>query len=299
MNVLIVGCGYVGERLASRLRSEHAVGALVRSAGSAARLKTKGITAVARDLDGAIAPNSIDVRTGTALFYLAPPPAGGESDPRLAHFLHACRDRPAVFVYMSTTGVYGDTAGAPVDEQTPVNPMTERALRRVNAESMVRTWCTEQGVRRVVLRVPGIYGPHRLPLDRLARREPAIRADEAGIGNRIHVDDLATACAAVLGAGSHGIYNVTDGNPVNVTEFLRIVARIAGLPAPPEIPLEEAQLTLSPSRLSFLNESRRVSNRRMVEELGVRLRYADVEAGVRESLREQGWSHEAGGLGQS
>ena len=175
--------------------------------------------------------------------------------------------------------------GAVVDESTPVNPMTPRARRRVSAEDMTRIWCHERQIRRVVLRVPGIYGPGRLPLERLRAGEPLIRRSEAGFGNRIHVDDLVEAClAAATNREARGVYNVSDGNPCNVTDYLERVAELAGAPRPPQISLDEARLTLSPSRLSFLEESRRVSNRRMLQDLRVRLKYANFEDGVRASL---------------
>jgi nucleoside-diphosphate-sugar epimerase len=260
---------------------------IVSSTASLHQLERIGLPGRVVDLDAAESA-AYDWIGDAAVVYLAPPPPDGESDLRLAHFLNRVPDRPRVFVYMSTTGVYGDAGGAEVTEQTPVQPLTARARRRVNAEDMVRVWCTEREVRRVVLRVPGIYGPGRLPLDRLARHEPAVRATEAGIGNRIHVDDLVAACIAVLEqSAARGIYNVTDGKPLNSTEFLLRVAHLSGLPPPPQISMDEAQLLLSPSRLSFLNESRQVSNRRMLTELKVRLRYPDVDAGIRQSLDEE------------
>jgi nucleoside-diphosphate-sugar epimerase len=112
-----------------------------------------------------------------------------------------------------------------------------------------------------------------------------VREREAGINNRIHVDDLVEACAcAITNSEARGVYNVTDGRPLSSTTFINMVAKVAGLPAPPQVSMEEAQLTFSPERLSFLNESRRVSNERMLKHLGVVLKYADVEAGIRASL---------------
>lgn len=122
-------------------------------------------------------------------------------------------------------------------------------------------------------------------MDRLRRSEPVVRVQESGIGNRIHVDDLVEACViAVENPEARGVYNVTDGVPLSPTAFIDSVARLAGLPRPPQVSMEEAQLTFSPERLSFINESRRVSNERMLKHLGVKLRYADVEAGILASL---------------
>jgi nucleoside-diphosphate-sugar epimerase len=285
---IIVGCGYTGQRLAQALRSTHTVLAIVRSEPSREKLQAQSIAALAIDLDTVTAdtwPTQANQIDNAWLFYLAPPPTEGVSDSRLDRFLRRFRGRPAAFVYMSTTGVYGNTNGAEVDESTPVNPQTDRAQRRMSAEHMTRVWCNENQVRRVVLRVPGIYGPNRIPLVRLERREPFIRLDEAGVTNRIHVDDLVTACLAVAkNDAARGVYNVTDGNSMSSTEFMRRVAALAHLPAPLEISHEEARLTLSAERMSFLDESRRVSNKRLLAELGLQLQYADVDAGIRASL---------------
>jgi nucleoside-diphosphate-sugar epimerase len=286
-HVLIAGCGYVGQRLAARLRDRFEVVAMVRTSEKAAALERQGIKALAIDLDrvragGATLPERLDQE---AIVYLTPPPNAGESDLRLDRFLHLAIVPPKAFVYVSTTGVYGDAEGGFVDESTPVQPRTERARCRVSAEEMTRVWCTERRVRRVVLRVPGIYGPGRLPLDRLKQREPVVCPEDAGITNRIHVDDLVTACElAVVNKEARGVYNVTDGNSISSTTFFDAVANIAGLPCPPRVSMEEAQLTFSPERLSFLNESRRVGNERMLKHLGVTLQYADIEAGIRASL---------------
>jgi nucleoside-diphosphate-sugar epimerase len=285
-HVLIAGCGYVGERLAQRLKAVFDVTGLVRSCQRVAELERAGIRAIAIDLDrvraGVAIPERLDQE---AILYLTPPPVLGESDLRLDRFLQLATVPPRTFVYMSTTGVYGDTAGAIVDESSAVQPRTDRARRRVSAEEMTRVWCNERRVRRVVLRVPGIYGPQRLPMERLRHEEPVVREREAGINNRIHVDDLVEACVrAIANPEARGIYNVTDGQPFSSTAFINLVAKAAGLPAPPQVSMEEAQLTFSPERLSFLNESRRVSNERMLKHLGVVLKYSDVEAGIKASL---------------
>lgn len=285
-HVLIAGCGYVGQRLAARLCGRYDVTGLVRSPASAVALERTGIRAVPMNLDRVRAGASIPERLEQeAIIYLAPPPGAGESDLRLDRFLQIASVPPRTFIYMSTTGVYGDTRGERVDESSPVLPRTDPARRRVSAEEMTRVWCTERRVRRVVLRVPGIYGPGRLPLDRLRRCEPVVRTQDAGIGNRIHVDDLVEAClAAIANTEARGVYNITDGSSLSSTEFIERVAQLAGLPRPPQVSMEEAQLTFSPERLSFINESRRISNERMLKHLGVKLRYADVEQGIRQSL---------------
>jgi len=283
---LIAGCGYTGLRLARRLRPHWRVAALARSEVAATSLAAAGIATVHADLDAGLPPGSLaTAATGVAIAYLVPPPETGSGDPRLECLLAAIGDaRPSAFVYMSTTGVYGDTRGQSVTEESPLAPANDRARRRVAAETTVRDWCSVRGVRWVVLRVPGIYGPGRLPLERLRRGEPALRPEDAGPGNRIHVDDLVSACVAALERPVGGVFNVSDGNPATTTEFLQRTAALAGLPPPPLVALADAPGRVSPGMLAFLRESRRIDNRRMVEQLGVRPRYARLDEGIAASL---------------
>jgi nucleoside-diphosphate-sugar epimerase len=285
---LVAGCGYVGRRLVDRVRTAWRVVALTRSPGNVAALQAAGIDSIRVDFDaGPLPPELRASADGAAIVYLAPPPESGSDDPRLERFLAALGDAsPLVVLYMSTTGVYGDTAGATVDESTPVAPANERSRRRVAAEERTRTWCEARGVRWVVLRVPGIYGPHRLPLERLRRGEPVLRPEDAGPGNRIHVDDLVTACIAAIERPVHGIFNVGDGDHSSTTLYLQKTAELAGLPPPERVSLADARARISPGMLAYLVESRRVATRRMREELGVSPRYASLESGIAASLAE-------------
>jgi len=283
---LIVGCGYAGRRLARRLQPRWRVLATARSDPAAAELQAAGIEVVRADLDAALAPGLLETAVdGAAIAYLAPPPDHGTDDARLARFLAALgHAQPPVLLYMSTTGVYGDAGGVVVTEDSPLLPANDRSRRRVAAETAAQGWCAGRGVRCVILRVPGIYGPGRLPLDRLRRGEPALRPEDAGPGNRIHVEDLVTACVAGLERPVSGAFNVTDGNPASTTEFLQRTAAIAGLAPPPLVALADAPGRISAGMLAFLRESRRVDNRRMREELGVELRYARLDDGIAASL---------------
>jgi len=291
LSCLIVGCGYAGTRLARLEAARRPVLALVRSGPHATELDAAGIRTMRVDLDATdpdLQPSLAVAATGAAIVYLVPPPEQATTDPRLESFLCQLGDAsPAVFVYVSTTGVYGDTAGALVDESSALAPGNERAQRRVAAESAATAWCSARGVRCVILRVPGIYGPHRLPLERLQRGEPALRPEDAGPGNRIHVDDLVACIVAAMDHPSaRGAFNVTDGDHSSTTLYLQEVAAAAGLPAPELITRDEAARRISPGMLAFLLESRRVSNQRMRDELGVHIRYPDMASGVRASLAE-------------
>ncbi len=283
-DTLIIGCGYVGERLARAL--EGAVRGITQSAASAERLRGMGIDARSFDLDSEAAP--MDLGEAGLVYYLAPPPRESTTDARIRRWLGSLRTTPLRIVYLSTTAVYGDAGGAEVDETTPPAPTQSRGRARLDAEQALVAQAESRGTEWVILRVPGIYGPGRLPLDRIARRLPVIRESESGPGNRIHVLDLVEACrvAGSLPGAAGRIYNVSDGNPASTTTYLRTVARLAGLPGPPEVGRDEAALTLTPMAWSFLADSRRVSNRRMREELGVLPRFARLEDGIRHSLEE-------------
>lgn len=282
--IVIIGCGYTGLALARRWRERGAqVLATATRPESLAAIAATGTQPIELDLDRVAKP--LDVHDGV-LYYTVPPAPSGTGDARLARLLASVIGTPARIVYLSTTGVYGDHRGAPVDETTPVTPLTGRALRRVAAEQVLRSWAAEHAVSWCILRVAGIYGPGRLPLERLRRAEPAIDPAEASPGNRIHVNDLVRAClAAGADARADGrIYNVCDGTHDSLTAWLQRVARIAGLPAPPLVSRAEAERQLPAAMWSFLGESRRVVNRRMLEELGVVLEFADLDAGIRASL---------------
>ena len=269
-DVLVAGAGYSGARLLALLPPGSALG-LGRSGGD-------GLLAV--DLDGE-APTLPGAR---AVVYTVPPPAEGEDDPRLGRFLAALPTAPERIVYFSTSGVYGDCRGARVVETAPRRPGTPRAVRRAAAEERLEAWCRERGSLPVILRVPGIYGPGRLGLERLRQGGPVLREADAGPGNRIHVDDLvACARAAAAADGPPAIVNVGDGDYRSASWFSGEVARQAGLPAPREIDREQARREFSRMRLSFLAESRRVDVTRMRERLGIAPRRP--EDGIADSLR--------------
>lgn len=285
---LIVGAGYTGGRLASRLAASGSpVLCLTGSAESAARITSAAVPAAAADLDRAGALPALP-EGRLRVLYLVPPAEGGGEDPRLRRFLDLLPRAPERFVLASTSGVYGDCGGARVTEERPPAPTTERARQRIAQETTLRHWAQGQGVDWVILRIAGIYGPGRLPLEAIRSGQPVIREADASPGNRIHVDDLVRVCSAALDpARPGGIYNVADGSGLSSGEFFRRIARAADLPEPPAISREKARLDMSPLRYSFLAESRLLDNRRLIEELAVELAYDDPEAGIRASLAEQ------------
>jgi len=277
---LIVGCGQVGRRLAAALAPRPVIG-LVRSRASAQALAQAGIQPLQWDLDHP--PQAPLPSAGAELYYLAPPPRQGEREERLERFLDALEQwgQPRRLVYLGTTGVYGDCQGAWVDETHPLAPRAPRALRRADAEARLRRWQAKSGAELVLLRVAGIYGPGKLPLARLRQGKPMIRREQAPWTNRIHLDDLVQVLLAAMARGRNGaVYNVSDGHPGNMADYFNAVADAAGLPRPPVIDLEAAPEALSAGLRSYLAESRRIDNGRMLRELGVELRYPTLAAGL-------------------
>ena len=280
-SVLIVGCGDIGRRVAARWQDVPVTG-LVSSAASAEQLQTTGITPLRANLDDPASLKDLPLKNAL-VFYFAPPPATGTTDPRMGHFLAAMdpANLPSRVVYISTSGVYGDRAGEVVTEDTPPNPQVDRAKRRYDAEQQLRRFGQEYGVAIVILRVGGIYGPGRLPRKRLEDRIPIIHEHLAPATNRIHAEDLAQICVAAAQRGrADTMYNVSDGTDSNMTEYFNTVADFLELPRPPTIDWEEAERSLSTGMLSYLKESRRMDNRRMLEELKVELKYPTLEAGL-------------------
>ena len=289
--VFIVGCGDIGERIATICRQKKhdqekiPVFGLVRSAESVKRLQQAGITPVQADLtqmNGRATLSTLQI-AGATVFHLAPPPGEDDTDPLIRQFLAAIPmdALPEKLVLLSTTAVYGDCHGEWIDETHPVNPQTARGRRRLDAELAVREWSAITGVPIVILRVGGIYGPGRLPIARIKQGLPILKEAESPFTNRIHQDDLAQICVAAAERGKAGeVYNVSDGQPSTMSRYFKDIAQAYGLPVPPEVDLTEAEKVMSAGMLSYLKESRRLDNRKLVEELGVVLGYPDLETGL-------------------
>lgn len=274
MKTVVVGCGYTGRRVCSMLPAEDTV-----ALGRSSRI-------VAFDLDSQSATIPA-LPADYALLYTVPPAGDTPADRRLGTLLRILAPHPRRFVYISTSGVYGDCDGATVDESAPTAPGTDRAKRRLAAEMLLQEWCDNHVIPLVILRVPGIYGPGRLMLDRICEGEPVLIEADARPGNRIHVTDLARCCVVSLTTDvPAGIYNVGDGDHRSSSWFAQTVAAMAGLPSPPEITWGEARKQMSSGWLSFLSESRRLDTTKMREVLGVTPQFADAEDGIRASLTE-------------
>jgi nucleoside-diphosphate-sugar epimerase len=281
--LLIVGCGDVGLRVLKRLRGRVRVLALSSSPERVPALRAAGAVVLAGNLDR---PESLGRLAGLAdwVLHLAPPPGQGGADPRTRALLQALARsaRCRRLVYASTSGVYGDAAGARFDETRAPAPATARAQRRVDAEAQVRLHGRRFGVAASVLRVPGIYAldrPGGDPRERVVRRAPLLAPEHDVFTNHIHADDLARACiAALFRAAPQRIYHASDDSQLRMGEHFDAVADAFGLPRAPRLPREALRAVVSPMQWSFLAESRRLDNTRLKRELRLRLTYATPAA---------------------
>jgi len=276
--ILIVGCGDIGLRVAQQLCRNYRVFALTSQQSRFPEFRGLGITPILGDLDK---PETLWRLSGLAqtVIHLAPPQNIGHRDSRTRNLTRILAQGPASvsrLIYVSTTGVYGDHKGGQVSEITPVNPQSERAKRRVDAERVLRLWGPVNGVAVTILRVPGIYASNRLPVDRLQARTPALLPDEDAYSNHIQSDDLARlVCAAVYHGKPQRVINACDGGETKMGDYFDEVADAFGLDRPARMPAAELQKIVSPMLWSFMRESRRVTNTRLPE-LKTPLRYPSV-----------------------
>lgn len=277
-SILIIGCGDIGLRVAKQLSRSHRVFALTSQQSRFQELREVGATPILGNLDQ---PESLWRLAGLAqtVIHLAPPQNSGNRDCRTRNLIRIlAQGSNAVrrLIYISTTGVYGDHRGAKVSEITPVNPQSERAKRRVDAERVLRLWGPANGVAVTILRVPGIYAADRLPIERLESKTPALVAEEDAYSNHIQSDDLARlVCAAVFHGKPQRIINACDGGETKMGDYFDEVADAFGLQRPARLPGIELQKIVSPMLWSFMRESRRVTNTRLLE-LKTPLRYPTV-----------------------
>ena len=294
--LLIVGYGDVGQRVARLLAT--ATGAqrrvrimvLNREISRTQALRAQSVQPLLGDLDQA---DSLKRLAGIAsrVLHLAPPEVlpqiDGPNDPRTMALLRALRLRklPRSLVYASTTGVYGDCHGELVTEARAVGPATARGQRRVGAEHAIR-FAGRSGLCASILRIPGIYAPDReggTPRARLLRGTPVLQASDDVYTNHIHADDLARACLKALWQGKpQRVYHASDDTVLKMGDYFDLAAELYGMPRPQRISRAQAESELPATLLSFMSESRRLSNRRLKQELRLQLRYPTVAEGLRE-----------------
>ena len=267
--LLVVGYGDIAHRTAALLPKGVELRSVSRSTGF--------------DLDRRETLAALGGWADTVL-HCAPPPVAGTTDPRTTALLASLETGgilPRRFVYIGTSGVYGDCGGALVDESRPVNPQTARAVRRVDAENQLIAWGKAHDIAVVVLRAPGIYAADRLPGDRLRQAIPVLADHDDVYTNHIHADDLAAiALTAMRPEAATGIFNASDDTHLKMGEWFDLVAARLGFPKPARIARRDSAGRIPATMLSFMSESRRLVNRRIKEELGVKLRYPTVHEGL-------------------
>ena len=286
--ILIIGSGDVARRILPYLAGRYRVFALLRNAARAKDWRAAGVQPLIADLDNR---QSLDRIAGLAdvVLHLAPPPNQGRVDLRTRHLLAALgkgKSLPRRLIYVSTTGVYGDCAGAVIDETRRLNAESPRAGRRIDAEQTLRAWGLRNGVTVSILRAPGIYAADRLPLERLEKGLPALQAADDVFTNHIHAEDLAAACVAAIRHGAaNRAYNVVDDSDLKMAEYFDQVADAFGYARAPRLSRTAAAAQLSPMQMSFMRESRRIANRRIKQELKLRLAFPSVSDGIADAVK--------------
>lgn len=284
-SLLIVGCGDVGLRVLKLLQGRWRVITLSSSPQRLATLRSLGALPLLGNLDQPLTLGRLG-GLADAVLHLAPPPPQGDEDPRTRALLAALArgGRVQRLVYASTSGVYGDCSGARFDETRAVRPASGRARRRVDAESRVRCFGRSTGARVSVLRIPGIYASDREgghPRNRLMRGTPVLQAQDDVYTNHIHADDLARICVKALTHGLPGrTYHASDSTELKMGDYFDLAAKLCNLPTPPRISRDQAAAVFSPMQLSFMGESRRLDNQRLLRELRLQLRYPTVTEGL-------------------
>ena len=294
MRVLIIGAGDVAKRLLPLLTPRCQVYAVLRNAGEISWWRERGAIPLLADLDK---PESLHriaglLRVVNQVIYLAPPAettgrnAASDQRVRRLRATLVASDRPGIltqrWVYISTTGVYGDLGGGWADETVPCCPQSLRGLRRLDAERCLRRFSPVLPRRTMVLRVPGIYAADRLPIGRLEAGTPALIEEDDVFTNHIHANDLARIIMNTLRRGRNGrVYNAVDDSAIRMADYFDAVADAFALPRPRRISRVMAKTEISTGLLSFMSESRRLSNVRLKKELGFRFDYPTIHDGLR------------------
>ncbi|MGE0765410.1 MAG: SDR family oxidoreductase [Hyphomicrobiaceae bacterium] len=278
--VLCLGLGYTAAALARRLEPKGArIAGTARSADGVQRIKHRGWNGVPFDGPDLSAELTAAISEATHVLLSAAPGPGG--DPVLDHLGNHLARGPRLrwLGYLSTVSVYGDHRGGWVDETTAPRDPGPRGVDRLEAERAWLAFGNEHGRRVDIFRLPGIYGPGRSAVDQL-RAGTARRISKPGqVFNRVHVDDIAAALEAAMRQPSpHNVYNITDDEPAPADEVVAYAASIIGMAPPPLVPFAKAQF--SPMARSFYDQAKRVSNRRMKENLGVKLAYPTYREGI-------------------
>jgi len=278
----LIGYGYITQRVAARLDGE-AVSAFSR------RFENKHpdctqIRCYQTDLDQP--PEDLAENLSDGIWVYSVPPGGTQqTDDRLRAFLSAAASiQPRAIIYLGTSGVYGNTDGGWVDENSPTRPGNNRSMRRLDAESQLAAFAQRGKTHLYRLRITGIYAANRLPIERIKSGKPIICDAEAPWSNRIHADDLTEIIIRLINRSNlvptstpeSEILNISDNNPDKPTTLYQLTAQHHRLPMPKRVSIETALANATPMAAEFLRESRRVDARKVQKFLDWQPRYPDL-----------------------
>ena len=283
-NLILAGSGYLGESIISEyniIKNTFDIIELCRS------IKNNRPEVKTIQIDFDKITNDMSYVEGSVIVYMAPPDTVNLKDTRLSKFLNNISNYEIKkLIYISTSGVYGDCNGNIVNEKNQLNPLTDRAKRRADAETQIQNFCMRKNIGGIIFRVPGIYGRNRLPIKRVKERDPLIKIEESRTTNLIHVSDLTRLIikAVELTNNETEIINVSDGKAVKTTKYYEIIYKSLNIKLPEYISYEQAISMYDQKRASFLKESRVLDVSKMKQLFPDCIKYENLEDGIKESL---------------
>ncbi|QLF69145.1 SDR family oxidoreductase [Peteryoungia desertarenae] len=290
MRVMIFGAGFSGKAAGALLASAgHTVFGTTRSAEKAHMLGDSGIQPLI--FDGQTVSPEVESELSTVTHLVQSIAPGQEGDPLIRLFgkqgLRSAMPALQWVCYYSTVGVYGDHDGAWVNEESPLSPVSQRSLERVEAENGWLELGSRDDLPVAILRLSGIYGPGRNTFHNIAKGTARRLVKKDQVFNRIRVEDIARATAFLAERNTGGIFNITDDEPCPPQDVVTEACRLAGIEPPPEQPFETADLT--PMARSFYGENKRVSNGK-IKALGFSFLHGNYKQSLEELYHLEGWN---------
>jgi nucleoside-diphosphate-sugar epimerase len=281
---VIVGYGYSGSYLAEALKqSSHPIATI--------RRHHSDVPAHCHAFSVDITTESLPAIRIDTLYYLVPPPKNGYQDTTLKAFLANLRYLPRKIVYFGSSGLYGDHQGAWVDETSPLYLQYNRHYQKRDAEKQLTSFCQKNGIDLTLLRISGIYGPNRLPIDKLRQKKPIIKTAQAPYTNAVCVYDLVWF-AIKLGEKTQSIecYNISDHTPRKMGALQCKLADLLGFPPPPEIDFSSYYHTASQMAQTFITSSKKLDASKAIQALNGAYRPYELKEGLKASLNEMNYS---------